>query len=208
MVGITRFDITDIVNGRGRSRFDASREYWDIANDLYRRVFKEIGMPLFDGDEIIQCTKEEFQAGYDYLLGIDVILRPESMGECTLQEKYLFTRFNTVTVEHCQDWLSLERGDWYSLKAQYYFVGYDYLQIGSFDPWVLLDWGKLQRATAQGRIPWRLNCNDITKVGARASFMNVSFDKLPNDVVVSMSSKQLELPTGAQAIMDAVWPKK
>ena len=108
-----------------------------------------------------------------------------------MQEKFLFTGFNTVTIEHCQDWLALEPGDWYKLKAQYYFVGYDATKKLRFDPWVLLDWTRLQRVTAQGRIPWRLRGN--RKDGARASFMFIEFDKLPPDVVVASPDRAYSL---------------
>lgn len=185
MAGITRFNITDQVEGRGAYRFDESKKWWPTANELYRQIFIELGMPLLSDDEIIDCTLEQFEAGYDYQLGIDVILRPQYQGECTMQEKFLFTNFHTVTVEHCQDWLSLEPGDWFKLKAQYYFVGYNPSQPKGFNPWVLLDWTRLQRATAQNRVPWKLRGN--TKDGARASFMYVNFGNLPPDVIAASS---------------------
>lgn len=139
------------------------------------------------GEETIDCTKKEFEAGYDYQLGIDVILRPIGGGESTMQEKFLFTTYKTVTVEHLQDWLTLplELGDWFKLKAQYYFVGYDAERCLRFTPWILLDWTRLQRATAQGRVPWRLHGNLREKVGARASFISVEFKKVPPDVIVA-----------------------
>jgi len=185
MVGITRFNITDEATGRGKWRFEDSKRYWDIANTLYRKIFTDLGMPLLQSDEVIDCTREEFEAGYDYQLGIDVILRPQGQGESTIQEKFLFTRFNTVTVEHCQDWRILEPGDWFKLKAQYYFVGYDAEKQLQFDPWVLIDWPRLQRATAQHRVPWHLGENK--EDGAKASFMYVKFEKLPPEVIVASS---------------------
>lgn len=187
MAGITRFDIQGNYDSAGGQRITTARTYWPIANELYRSIYAELKMPLALGDEVIECSKEEFMAGYDYQLGIDLIIRPQNQGECTLQEKFLFTDFYTVTIEHCQDWLTLEPGDWFKLKAQYYFVGYDSLRQLLLKPWVLLDWGRLQRATAQGRIPWRLRSNDREKVGAKASFMYVKMDSLPPDVLVASS---------------------
>lgn len=188
MAGITRFDIIDNLKGRGGHRMEDSKRYWPIANDLYRRIFSDLGMPLMPDDEVIRCSKEDFQAGYDYQLGIDLIIRPETHAESTMQEKFLWTNKNTVTVEHCQDWMKREPGDWYKLKAQYYFVGYDFLkQSGRFDPWVLLDWGRLQRATGQNRIHWRLSGNHQWEEGALASFMWVPFTELPPDVLVASS---------------------
>jgi hypothetical protein len=190
-VGITRFNITDKITGRGDWRFIEARKRWPVASTLYREIFTELGMPLLPGEEVIDCTKEEFQSGYDYQLGIDVVLCPEGQGESTLQEKFLFTNWDTVTVEHCQDWLTLEPGDWYKLKAQYYFVGYDPEQRLRFDPWILVDWPRLQRATAQGRVPWQLRAN--LKDGARASFMYVKFEKVPSDVIVACSNRAYSL---------------
>jgi len=187
MVGITRFEIIDGIKGRGGQRISEARRYWSIANSLYRQIFNQLGMPLAADEEVITCTKEKFEAGYDYQLGIDLIIRPIGQGESTMQEKFLLTDFNTVTVEHCQNWMTLERGDWYNLKAQYYFVGYDPNKSLHLNPWVLLDWVRVQRATAQGRIIWHLQDNDRNKVGALASFMYVKFSKLPPDVIVKSS---------------------
>ena len=183
MVGITRFNITEKTTGPGRWRFEESQKYWPVANALYREIFIDLEMPLLPGEEIIDCTKGEFQSGYDYQLGIDVVLRPQGQGESTMQEKFLFTDFYTITVEHCQDWLNLEPGDWYKLKAQYYFVGYATKGSLQFNRWRLLDWARLQRATAKRRIPWQLRGN--LKDNARASFMYVEFNKLPPDVIVA-----------------------
>ena len=190
-IGITRFNITDEIKGTGKWRFEDSKKRWPAANALYRKIFAALGMPLLPGEEIIDCTKAEFEAGYDYKLGIDVILRLVAGGESTLQEKFLFTDFDTVTIEHCQDWLKLERGDWFNLKAQYYFVGYDPTGCLQFDPWVLLDWPRLQRVTAQRCIPWRLRGNYKDK--AQASFMYVKMDELPADVIVACSNRPYSL---------------
>lgn len=188
-VGIKRFHITDKTEGKGAWRFIESKRRWPIANILYRSVFAELGIPLLPGELVIECTNKEFLAGYDSKLGIDVLLRPQGQGEITMQEKFLFTDFYTVTIEHCQDWLTLEGGDWYNLKAQYYFVGYSQNQRRlSFDKWILLDWPRLQRATAQGRIRWKLRNN--YRDGARSSFMYVEFKRIAPDVIVKSSMER------------------
>lgn len=195
--GITRFNITDAITGAGEWRFIESQKRWPTANALYQRIFTYLGMPLLPGEETISCTKAEFEAGYDYQLGIDVVLRPKNQGESTMQEKFLFTDYYSATVEHCQDWLNLEPGDWFHLKAQYYFVGYDphlMFRGGCFDPWVLLDWVCLQRATAQRRVKWNLRGN--LEDGARSSFMYVYFRDIPGDVIAT-SSNDLRPPTHA-----------
>lgn len=188
MVGITRFSIKNNLVGPGAHRFADSKRYWTYANKLYRAIFADSGTPLLLGEEVIECTKEEFEAGYDYQLGIDLILRGSELGEATMQEKFLFTGFNTITIEHCQDWLTLEPGDWFKLKSQYYFVGYDEQQLtGSLTPWVLCDLARLRRATGQRRIPWKLR-GDYTE-RARASFMYCEFEKLPPDVLAASSER-------------------
>ncbi len=191
MVGVTRFNITDEIKGTGKWRFEDAKKHWPAANALYREIFTALRMPLLPGEEIIDCTKAEFEAGYDYQLGIDVILRPVAGGESTLQEKFLFTDFDTVTIEHCQDWLTLEKGDFYKLKANYYFVGYDPTGCLQFGPWILLDWSRLQRATAQHRVPWHLRGG--LKDRARASFMYVKFEKVPAEVIVASSNRPYSL---------------
>ena len=137
------------------------------------------------GEETKDCTREEFVAGYDSKLGIDVFLRLLTGFECTLQEKFLFTGWNTVTVEYYQNRLTKEPGDWFKLNVSYYFVGYDPTQCLQFHPWVLLDWTGVQRATAQGRITWRLK--PCSEDNARASFKYVKMDELPTDVCVASS---------------------
>lgn len=185
-VGITRFKITDILNGRGAHRFSDSEVYWEVANNLYREIFAHQGTPLAPGENIIKCSKDEFTAGYDYQLGIDVILYGDLLGEATLQEKFLFTGFNTLTIEHCQNWLTLEPGDWFKMKAQYYFVGYDKnRQTKRLNPWVLCDLARLHKASGQRRIPWQLKGD--WKEGAQASFIYCELAKLPGDVLVSSS---------------------
>jgi len=190
MVGITRFNIIDKITGTGKWRFKEAKKRWPAANALYREIFAALRMPLMPGEETIDCTLKEFEAGYDYKLGIDVILRHVAGSESTLQEKFLFTDYNTVTIEHCQDWLLLEKGDWFKLKANYYFVGYDPTGCLQFDPWVLLDWPRVQRVTAERRIPWRLRGNYKDK--ARASFMYVKMDELPEDTCVASSIHKWE----------------
>lgn len=188
--GITRFEITDPCYGRGAARMESPRPYWSTANALYRHIWEdELHRPLLDGDETIQCTRVEAISRYDAALGVDVVLQSGEYGKFTMQEKFLFTDFYTLTIEHCQDWLSLEPGDWYNLEAQYYFVGYARLGILGFDQWVLVDWGALHRTD----IDWKLRCNTKSKVGARASFMYVKFDNLPNSVVVARSTQKAGL---------------
>lgn len=188
MAGITRYFIKGNYNTPGGTRIIDAKKYWSAANSIYREVFDKIGLTLLPGDEVVEVEKDEFEAGYDSYLGIDVVLHFESNNEATLQEKFLFTGYNTVTVEHCQDWLKLTPGDWFNLKAHYYFVGYDNGQLtGTLCPWVLLDWPSVQRATGQRLIHWKLNGNNYEKVKAKASFMFIDINKLPDSVIIDKS---------------------
>lgn len=193
--GITRIVITDKTSGRGGWRFERSESLHPKANDIYRRLFEIKNMPLMPGVEQVFCTKEEFMAGFDYQLGIDVILKFESGFQKTLQEKLLNTTFYTVTVEYFQDWKTEEQGDWFNLKCQYYFVGYAPNGSEGITRWQLLNWPQLQEATEQGRVRWWDNINKTD--GARASFRYAYFDSIPEDCIVADESifenKQLNL---------------
>lgn len=187
MAGIKRVHITDVVNGRGAWRFRDSRRLWPAANQLYRDAFADIGMPLADGDEELECSKDGYDAGYDSDLGIDVLLTFANGQTATMQEKFLFTKYNTVTVEYYQNPAMDIEGDWFTMKCQYYFVGYDFPKTGRrFSTWVLLDWPRLQLATAQERVYWQITPNKHD--GARANFKHTPIHVLPADVVIAASN--------------------
>jgi hypothetical protein len=179
MAGITRIEITDKIDSRGGWRFEWSRKRWPAANELYREVFPH----LLPGEEVLKCTKTEFEAGYDYALGIDVMLGFEGGISATLQEKFLRWHESTVTVEYMQDWRRQVEGDWFNLKAQYYFVGYDRNDSRTFQDWILLNWPTMMQATARGAIDWRERQNK--KDGARASLKWAYFDQFPNECIVA-----------------------
>ena len=184
MNGITRILIQDGVAGAGAWRFEKSRAMQSAANAIYHETFTKLGMPLASGSEQKSVSKSEHLAGFDYELGIDVLFRFSSGQTATLQEKFLFTKYSTVTVEYMQDWRRGTRGDWFTMKCQYYFVGY--ADNGKFCRWVLLDWPRIQLATAQERIYWREIRNG--KDGARASFVYAEFSALPADVIVASNT--------------------
>lgn len=181
MSGITRIDIQNNVVGRGAYRFEQSRSMWEKANGLYRRAFYMAGMPLEIGDELLRVDLNSFESGYDKFLGVDVMLGFESGQSATMQEKFLFTTFNTVTVEYMQDWRTGERGDWFKMKAQYYFTGY--VRNNEFTNWIVLDWPSTIRATAQNKIKWgeRQNMRD----GARSSFRYCPIQDFPNNTFMA-----------------------
>lgn len=180
--GITRITITDQLNGQGAWRFAAARAHQPAANELYRKIFAELGMPLAEGDYDWRVEKKEFIAGYDHLLGIDVIFTFQGGQEATLQEKFLNTNYNSVTVEYMQNPSTGEQGDWFKMKCDYYFVGYDQFRTNRFQSWILLNWPMTRQLTNQGKITWYDKQN--TKDGARASFRYVHFNSLPECCIV------------------------
>jgi len=129
------------------------------------------------GYEEIEVSRDSFMAGYDRFLGIDVLLKFDNGMESTLQEKFLFTTFDTVTVEYMDDWENGIEGDWFRLKAQYYFVGYQKKGALEFSRWVLLNWPRVQLASVRRDIEWHeeFNQND----GARASFQWTPRTEIP-----------------------------
>ena len=182
--GISRFEITDPYYGRGAERMVSHKPYWEVANELYRNIWNsDLDRPLLQGEETIKCTKAESISRYDSALGVDAILRSAGYGKFTLQEKFLQTDRTTVTIEHCQDFMTLEPGDWYTSEVQYYFVGYVIPGILKFQRWILLDWVALHRVS----INWHLNANFRDKVGAKASFIYAEFDEMPDSVVMAAS---------------------
>ncbi len=180
--GITRIIITDIINGSGAWRFKEAAAKQPAANGLYRTIFERLDMPLLPGELQLRVAKDEFEAGYDHYLGIDVIFTFANEQESTLQEKFLTYRESTVTVEYYQNPLTGEQGDWFKMKPDYYFVGYDRIQKNNFQEWILLNWPLTRQVTNQGQIPWEVKSN--TRDGARANFKYVPFSIVPPECVV------------------------
>lgn len=180
--GITRIAISDSVNGAGAWRFKDAKAKQPSANRLYRTIFDRLDIPLLPNDAQLCITKDDFEAGYDRYLGIDVVLTFANGQEATLQEKFLTYRASTVTVEYMQNPTTNEQGDWFKMKTDYYFVGYDRLEKNSFQEWILLNWLLVRQMTNQGLIPWEMNKN--IRDGARANFKYVNFSKIPAECIV------------------------
>lgn len=178
MAGITRYIITNNFNGSGAWRFKRARKLWPAAMELYRAIFDYWRSPLQPGYEEIEISRDDFMAGYDRFLGIDLILKFDNGMESTLQEKFLFTTFDTVTVEYMDDWENEVEGDWFRLKAQYYFVGYQREVALEFDRWVLLNWAHTQLASNRRDFEWHEQYNQHD--GARASFQWAVRGEIPN----------------------------
>lgn len=180
MSGISRINIIEPLNGRGAYRFEESRRMQPAANKLYHEAWLDKGTPLLPGDELLNCTYGEFTAGYDHALGIDVIFNFENGATGTLQEKFLPTDYYTLTVEYMNDPVRGIKGDWFTMKAQYYFVGYYNInkrELG-FTQWVIVNWPMLQMSP----VKWneRPNKND----GAKATFKYILFTSIPQNCVI------------------------
>lgn len=177
MAGIERISIKSNNRGRGAWRFDVANSSMAYVHRVYRYLF-----PLQFGSEFIECTAEEKMARWDIDFGVDVILNLINEQTITIQEKILTTDYETVTVEYYQNPQTSEPGDWFNLKADYYFVGYqNQLKQSELRRWILLDWNQVR---TNGRaINWqvRTNKND----GARANFRWAHFDNFPQHTLVA-----------------------
>lgn len=180
--GITRIDI---ISDNKASRMQYSEKMWPTANELYSQIFADMGIKLKEGYEQIKTPIDKFMAGYDHKLGIDVILTFWTGQESTLQEKFLTTQYNTITVEFYNDQdTEQDPGDWFNMKATYYFVGY-WMQVKrGFERWILLDWPAVQRATAKGDIPWEEKPNGDGHAQANFKFVEVS--EIPNNCILAI----------------------
>lgn len=181
--GITRINILGEKTGPGAHRFEESVRLRPDANVIYRMIFDRMGYNLMPGDTTIDCTKDEFAAGYDIKYGSDIFLQFTTGMQATLQEKFLSTDFDTVTVEYYNDPKTKHVGDWFTMRVAYYFVGY-HVNCLCFRKWILLDWPAIQRATSRGLISWGERCNSAEN--AKASFCYVPFDLIPRNCIIEV----------------------
>ena len=62
--------------------------------------------------------------------------------------------FMTLTVEHYQNYLTQEKGDWYRLAAQFYFCGYVNKDKTGFDDWMIMNWAAMVLGTFNKKVTW------------------------------------------------------
>lgn len=151
-----------------------------IAEVIYRQVF---------GDNI-EIVRFEHEDNYelDRTFAMDVkIINPTGL-ILIGQEKFLsneYIRFKTLTIEYMQNPSTQERGDWFKMAVQFYFVGYfNKLQTG-FDLWVVADWARVVLETLNENIFWEINSNKNGK--ARANFKYCIMTSLPDNCIISSS---------------------
>jgi hypothetical protein len=179
MNGIERIHIT---SDWKEPRLEMSRFFEDASHAVYKNIFASLNMPLLDGVEYLECTKEEAVARYDYQEGVDCILHFIDGTKATLQEKVLEYWESTVTVEERK--VSGKPGAWYYCTAQYYFVAYatDYYKkrLKTFRDWMLVDFPALHRAN----LNWAIKESN----SGRPPFRCVPFDDIPEKCVISRAN--------------------
>jgi len=148
-----------------------------IADVIYRDMFGQT-------TEIIRAeSKDELILDKEFAIDVKLILPSKQI--LLGQEKFLshqYAKFASITVEHMQNPLTQEQGDWFKLASQLYFVGYFTEDGTNFSPWIMLDWAQVVIATMRGQIAWHDQGN--TRSYARASFKWTRMNDIPDDCVI------------------------
>lgn len=163
-------------------RFEQESVMRPYATALYREVFAGVS------DIVRKPGSQQDKAGVDAILKIGDLpdnLCDQHCGEYSLQEKFLsyeYAKFATVTIEYEQNQYTHEKGDWFTMNVDYYFVGYINEQSNGFIRYIFLDWKEVRRLTEEWKIAWQFNKNKNGK--ARASFMYAHFRDFPPSCVL------------------------
>lgn len=151
-----------------------------VADAIYRQLFtQKVGIARYEKTDDFLLDKH---------FAIDVRLTIPSGQVLTAQEKFLsyeYAKFHTLTVEYEQNQFTHERGDWYKLAPQLYFVGYASQDERSFVPWVLVNWPALVLATNKEQVKWGLRANQNGR--AKASFRWIDMYQLPSHCIIACS---------------------
>lgn len=151
------------------------------ADAIYRSVFGEgITVKRFDHTENYLLDKE-FAIDVQITFPVGLIL--------TGQEKFLSSdcaKYRTLTTEYMQDPTTNERGDWFKMAVQFYFVGYELQTRTGFYPWAIVDWASVVLETIKNNINWSVRSNGNGR--ARASFKYTSIDSLPDSCIIAKSN--------------------
>ena len=191
MAGIERVHILQgFENNDDRDKKSLKME--PTANKTYFKMFNDLGMPLLEGIDIIECeTVKDAMAKYDYIDGIDCILNLQNKHRITIQEKFLFTDFKTVTFTETDKWG--RTGSFYSCIAQYYFVGYamNYPIDLRFRDYMLIDFPGLLRYDANNKLNWHFNNNNYNPLN-KIKFRFLYYKDIPNSVIIYYHNNNLE----------------
>jgi hypothetical protein len=168
-------------------RTQMSEDLAPAASLIYRNIFT-----LADGDETIECTKEEAQSRYDWKEGIDVLLHFTDGTKATLQEKFLDWCEDTATFEEQKT--SGAPGAWYYCTAQYYFVGYTRRykkeRLLQFQTFMMLDLPALHREDHKNELPWEFNQNHYD--GRHSTFRFLRFSYVPASCIIDSYTLKME----------------
>jgi hypothetical protein len=137
------------------------------------------------GDILIKRYEQKDNLILDQKFAIDVTITLPNGMILNGQEKFLsfkYASYGTLTVEHMQDHLTDERGDWYKLAPQFYFCAYFNNDYNGFLKYVIVNWPKLVLCTNSGVAKWHDNKNKDGR--ARASFRYIYFGDIPNECII------------------------
>lgn len=157
-----------------------------------RPIIREIYKGIFGPGVEIRYMNGREERELDILDGIDLLLRPPTVERINKgQEKVLDydkRYWRALTVEYMNDPVTGELGNFFTMKAEFYFCGYftgpDHTVI---DPWVIVRWGTMRRLTRSIDIPWTGPMPNRGR--AKANFLFVEFTHIPEECILSCSWK-------------------
>lgn len=163
----------------GRERFEFNERMRPVADKLYRAIIPAVA-------EIVRFDKELSRHILDFTYAIDVELTLANGMKITGQEKFRefnerrerrgLPQYSDVTVELYNDPTTEDKGDWFNLCSQFYFVGFASKDELCFDRYILLNWLSIILETVRGNVIWKTLSNADGR--AKANFRYTSFDSL------------------------------
>jgi len=192
-----------IVDDKTDVRFKLAEACNEFTDPILRKMFVDAGMELKSGSACIKCKKEDLKGRYDLVEGIDMLLRFKDDTKGTLQQKTLYTDWNTATFEEMKT--SGKPGAWYYCTAQYYFVIYtvesdaelrEQLKNGNLKPTIneaiLLNLAEVHKLSMNNKIMWENNINQYE--GRRSSFRYTFFKDIPKSCIIAKYSIVPDVP--------------
>jgi hypothetical protein len=146
------------------------------ADKIYNELWQGIKIKRFELEDNYLLDKE-FAIDIQIIFNNGLIL--------TGQEKFLsyeYLKYNSLTVEHLQNWNTGELGDWYKMAVQFCFISYFNKDNIGFYKWAILNWPSIVINTYYKNIIWIDNRNKNGR--AKASFKWYNIDKLPEECII------------------------
>jgi hypothetical protein len=172
MVGIERIKIIEVTDYL-KERSEMAAQYIEPINAIYKEI-----LPLADGEQTTEVSRDELKGRYDATEGIDIILTLKDGSRLTLQEKCLFKGFHTVTFE--TEKRSGKKGAWYYCTSQLYFCAE--ASKGEIISYVLLDLLQLKIHSNKHELPWK-HRKGIER--SHESFMFMRFSEVPEECIIA-----------------------